>query len=149
MKKIVVFISLLLCAAFYASAQSSEKISNVIECSEVTKAQTAYLSACYQNLVQDSASFEEAFDVLAQKGIFTEKDEASQSINLEKASFVIVKATGIKGGLFYRMFHNPRYAFKECKAMGIIPANADPAMKVNGHQLIALFNGCVSKSEEK
>ena len=70
-------------------------------------------------------------------------------ITLSELSFICTKLGNIKGGLFYTIFPSPRYAFRELKAKGILPQNADPDEKPSGRDVVAVFNGCIPSEQEE
>ncbi|WP_147615547.1 hypothetical protein [Treponema pectinovorum] len=144
--------SLFFCMAFLfalaANAQSSSKLTDIINTDKATFAQAAYLSAIYTNDISDDESYEKAVQKLKEKNILSEKTEPSATLTLEKAAFICAKTVNLKGGLFYTIFKNPRYALIELKAKSIIPALADPEETLTGRDLIALFNGCLPKDDE-
>ena len=148
MKKLI---SVFLCAAtfcFCAAAQSSEKLTELIGTNKATYGQTAYLCEVYSGKIDESATYEQAFEALKQDNYASEKASADTQITLAELSFICANAADLKGGLFYTLFPSPRYAFRELKAKGIIPMNADPDSKVTGRNVIAVFNGCFPSQTE-
>jgi hypothetical protein len=122
-------------------------MSEIIGTEKASYAQAAYLPAIYANLVSDEASQEEAFKALYDNGYFKGNANPQDSLSLSQLSYIYIKAFKIKGGLFCRMFKSPRYAFKELKAQGVLPPEADPAMPVSGHDVIDIFNQCLEMVE--
>ena len=147
MKKSFSFILIALFASFPFFSQSSEQISAIIESEKLTCSQAAYLPAVYANLISESDSESQAFDALKNEGCFSDNDSADSEVSLSKACGILVKALGIKGGLFYTIFQNDRYAYKELKARSIIPQTADPSEKLSGRDFLDLFNACLELSE--
>lgn len=142
MKKKLFSVLIFLFAALYANAQSSQKVSELLETKVLSKGQASYLVATYMNLVQEEASYEEAFNALAEEKFFSSGENFEQPVTLAKASLLCMSAVGLRGGLLYNIFHNSRYAFRELKARTVLPNNSDPDMKINGTDLIALINCC-------
>lgn len=126
------------------NAQSAEKLSALLSTPQITKGQAAYLAATFQNLVSDDASEEESFNVLAEKKFFSGKESADEFITLGKASAVFAKAVNLKGGILYSITHNSRYSYRELKAKGILPYDADPSFKISGRDAIVILDGCSS-----
>lgn len=142
MNKKLFSILVFLFAALYANAQSSQRVSELLEAKVLNKGQASYLVATYMNLVQEEASYEEAFNALAAEKFFSSAENFEQPVTLAKASLLCMNAVGLKGGLFYSIFHNDRYAFRELKARTVLPNTVDPDMKIDGTDLIALINCC-------
>ena len=143
MKKIFACLVFSLLTSISVFSQSSAVLSEMIETEKASYAQASYLPAIYANLVSDEASLEDAFKALSDNGYFNENTNSQESLSLSQLSFIYVKVFQIKGGLFCRMFNSPRYAFKELKAQGVLPPEADPAMSVSGHDVIDIFNQCL------
>lgn len=145
MKKIFA-ITLFAFLAFSVCAQSADKITQIIDSQEITYGQSAWLAcACVQE-DGDSASFEEAMKTAAEKGWIKSGAVSDKPISLQELCGAFVKATGLKGGLFYRLTKADRYAFKQLKANGTLDSYADPSMKVSGQNAVAILNSCVKKS---
>ena len=132
-----------------AFAQSSQKISDILASDEITKGEAAYFACVNKNLTDESATEDEAFAFLAGQNLFGEDESAEEKISVEKACFLIARTENMKGGVFYSIMKNPRYALREFKALGIVPSNADPKRKISGEEFIALFNGFAEKGKIK
>lgn len=149
MKKILLGIAVALISALAVSAQSSELMSKIIKSEKATLAQISYLPALYANRITEEDSEEKAFQVMQESGLFSEEATPDTEATLADVCFVYAKSLGLKGGLFYRLFQSPRYAFKEFKAQGIIPAEADPSMQLSGTDSMDLFSTLTSEGEEE
>lgn len=141
MKKYFLGIFILLAIQLGAFCQNFNRLSQIIDAPEITNGQAAYFVGTYLGTVQDNATDSEAFETLKAKGYFS-KDAASDSyISLKDLCAVYAKVTGVKGGLMFTLSkQSPRYSFKEFKARGWLPGNADPQVKVSGINAVGLFN---------
>jgi hypothetical protein len=54
-------------------------------------------------------------------------------------SFLVMKAFDLPGGIMYRVFPGPRYAYRELQYRGIIQGRQDSARRVSGFWLISLI----------
>ena len=144
MKKQFLLLALVFLAFGALHAQSAEKISEIIGTKKVTYGQMAYLASVYNMRVSEDASYEQAFEALRQAGVISASKQESDAVSLKDASLICANATGLKGGLFYSIFHNPRYAYKELKAKGFLPPTVDSSFTVSGRDAIAILNGCIS-----
>ncbi len=149
MKKILtlLFYSVALC--FCASAQSSQKLTELIASKNATYGQVAYLCQVYSGQIDENADYEQAFNQFKESNKIKNGVSINSSITLSELSFICTKLGNIKGGLFYTIFPSPRYAFRELKAKGILPQNADPDEKPSGRDVIAVFNGCIPSQQEE
>ena len=139
MKKIIlVLISLYVsCTAF---AQSADFITELISSEKVTFGQFCYFSAIYQNLVSEDASETDAVNAFFELGYLPAGVDENTFITYEQASRIFVGFWNIKGGLFYRLSgKSGRYAFKQFKADGIIPAKIDPGMIPGGTDILNIY----------
>lgn len=145
MKKFLALFLFALTAAA-ASAQSAEKITQIIDSGEITYEQSAWLACSYAQLIQDDADYGQAMSAAVEKGWVSSGAVAQNPIDLKDICGLFAKATGLKGGLFYRLTKANRYAYKEIKAMGVLDAAADPSMRVNGQNAVAILNACIKKT---
>lgn len=149
MKKFILILLAVLSFSFGGFAQSAQKVSEILENEEISNAQASYFVCVYQNLADEQVSDSEAFALLGQKDFFKARENADEKISLSKSCYLIAKTAEMKGGIFYSLFNSPRYAFREFKALGIVPQNADPNQKVSGSEFIALLNGFEKKAITK
>lgn len=150
MKKSLILLLAGLFVAIPVFSQSSEQLSQIIKTEKLTYALASYLPALQAQLITDEdsiGSFSDqstsAFDVLKSKGVIAENASADSQITLAALSDLYLKTIGIKGGLFYTITKSPRYAFKELKARGILPQEADPSMSVSGREALDIFSDCL------
>lgn len=143
MKKFFTVLILGILFVFSAAAQSSEKITEILKSEEMNFGQAAYIIATYKSSVAEDADYAEAFQKLQEEGLISEKYESDDMINLATASFLCFRSMNLNGGLFYKIFKNSRYAFKELQAKGALPKDSDPQYSVSGREFFGLFNACV------
>lgn len=142
MKKLILALFAGLFLSGISFAQDAGKITEILNSEKVTYGQAAYLVAVYTGTVSDNASEETAVKKLTEAGLLA-KANAKDSIPLSEYSLLCAKATNLKGGLFYSLFENSRYAVKELKAKGILPMDADPDYSVDGHEALSLLSNCI------
>ena len=143
MKKVLLSAALLYLLSFCAYTQSAEKLTEIIAAPNVTYGQVAYITGVYQGTVQESASYETAFETLQKDGIIKADATPGETISLQETAFLCARATNLKGGLFYTLFHNSRYAYKELKAKKLLPQSTDSSMPVSGRDAIAVLTACI------
>lgn len=147
MKKLIFFFAfaLLLPVSFFA--QSSDQVSKILKSEILTYGEASYLPALYANLISENASETEAFAALQENEYFDSADDSGSLISLSVLANIYMKTFGFKGGLFYTITKSPRYAFKEFKARGFLPVEADPDMLITGRDAVDLFNSCLDVAE--
>lgn len=149
MKKFILVLLATLSFSVCIFAQNAQKISEILESEKISNAQASYFVCVYQNFADEATQENEAFEILAQKNLFKSQEKPEEKISLCQSCYLIAESSEMKGGIFYSIFHSPRYAFREFKALGIVPQNADPKQKVSGSEFIALLNGFEKKSQNK
>ena len=60
-------------------------------------------------------------------------------ISLSNLSFLLMRAFNMKGGLMYRIFPGPRYAYRSMISRNYIQGIADPAMKLDGSRFLLIL----------
>lgn len=147
MKKMLAAIVFAMAFSVAASAQSVEKITEIIDSQETTFGQASYLALSYSEKIDEVASYQDALQSAVELGWVKDGAEASSAISLKEYSALCAKATGLGGGLFYKLTKAPRYAFKELKALGLLNHDADPSNKISGQDAVNLFNACAKRAE--
>lgn len=142
MKKIITILSILFIGAA-AYSQSAQVVTEIIDAPKVTYGQICYLSAVSQNLISESASYEEAVKALADKGIISEQITPDTEITLSNLAYIYAQMFNIKGGLMFRLTKgSPRYAFKQMKSDGVISQNYDPSLILSGREALNIYTSC-------
>lgn len=145
MKKLILSIALSI-FCFCAYSQSAEVVTDILNSDKVTFGQVCYLSAVHQGLVSDDCTYAQAIRTLYENGqvpVTGYEDTALPMVNL---TYIFAQMWNIKGGLFYRIFHGaPRYAFKQMKADGVLPLNADPSNLISGQEALNIYTSCSIK----
>lgn len=142
MKRILTSVLLLLLFAS-VHAQSADVITDILNTKEVTFGQVCYMAAVQQNYIEDTASYSEAIEVLYRKGQIPKIVYEGTVVPMANLAYIYSNMWDVKGGLLYKIFHGaPRYAFKQLKADGVIPANADPSTIVSGAEALNIYTAC-------
>ena len=138
MKKYFLSIFILLAIQLGAFSQNFNRLTQIVDAPQITNGQVAYFVGTYLGTVNDNATDSEAFENMKSSGYISLKDLCA----------VYAKACGVKGGMMFSLSKkSPRYAFKEFKAKGWLPGNADPSLKVSGVNAIGLFNSVTGDAE--
>ncbi len=145
MKRIYLIIaSLFLSAAVYS--QSADVVTDILQTKEVTFGQIAYLSGVRQQFINDDTSYEEAVNVMKNKGFIKKTVNADDPIPYANISYLYLQIwPKARGGFMYRMTNGaPRYAFIFLREEGYIDQHADPADKVDGQKALNLLSECMN-----
>jgi len=72
--------------------------------------------------------------------------DVNGAVTLQELSWLMAKLWDIKGGLMYRATkRSARYAFRQFKVDGILPATADPWKKASGSDVLNMYTACLRK----
>ncbi|MCQ2241584.1 hypothetical protein [Treponema sp.] len=146
MKKIfTLLIAAVLSVCVYA--QSADKVSEIISTKEATYGQSAYLTASALGIVKNNATYEDALEILKDKGVVSSSVKASDVINLRELSWLCAYTWKIEGSLMLKLFNTPRYTFRQMKADEVIADSADPMDVPSGRNLLAVITDCIGKYE--
>jgi outer membrane protein OmpA-like peptidoglycan-associated protein len=74
--------------------------------------------------------------------------QADRAARLDALSLLFMQSFEINGGIFYSIFKNPRYAFREMAHKNFIHGRIDPAMNVTGERLL-FYTGRVLAHKER
>jgi hypothetical protein len=133
----IVLFSLFICLPL--PAQTADEIATLLQNQAVSYQQASSLVLEAAN-VKTPPQREAAFRHAALNRWVPPKASPSDTIRLNQASLLIMRAFDIKGGLLYSIFKSPHYAYRELVYKDIIQGRSDPRMKVSGELLLFLVN---------
>lgn len=138
-KSLGIFLPLVILLASGLEAQSNEFIDQVLQGSGITGKQAAYLVLVASENMGDDADAERAFEMLSQFGWVPSGLVGDQTISTAQYAYILMKAFGVQGGLFYSWFPSPRYAYRELRKLVVIQGNTDPDQDVTGFQAMRMI----------
>ena len=151
MKNFIFIFILSFSATFSVFSQSAEKLSDVLASEKVTLGQLSYLAGTCGLGLPDETDYSTAFEKIKEQNLLPKsviKDASEGDVaTISQAAYLFMKSTNLSGGVMYKLTNAKRYAFKEVKARGILPPNADPNSTLDGHDAFAILNGCLSQSK--
>ena len=126
-------------------AQTAAELDRLLAAPAVSCAQSAHfvLSSLADVGAGDNAAA--AFASAVEKGWFNKGKSADDPIAMKDLSYLLMKAFNISGGLMYRIFPCPRYAFRTMISRGFIQGASDPAMKVSGERFLLILGNVLSE----
>ena len=124
----------------FLSAQTAAELEAVLGTSALSCAQAArFVIASSGPLDAEAGDGSGAFTQALGKGWFPRGTGADEPISMGKLSFLLMKAFGINGGLMYRIFPGPRYAYRAMVSQFYIQGASDPDMKVSGDNFLNIL----------
>jgi len=129
-------------------AQTAAELETLLNTQTVTYAQAARF-ALEAAGAATIASPAEAFR-FAQENNWLPKDAAPDTpARLDGVSLLFAQSFKLKGGIFYSLFKNPHYAYRELVYRQAIQGKADPHAAVSGSQLIFITNKLLAMQEKE
>ena len=116
-------------------AQTGAEIEALLTAEEVRYADAArfVLEAADVTAISDP---EEAFLYAQEKGWLPPRVKADESARMNSMALLLMRAFGMKGGLFFTLFPNAHYAYREMVYHRVIQDRTDPDMRVSGDWLL-------------
>ncbi len=146
MKQIIIVIILLFLIIPSVFSQSNELMDSFLAEEKADVKITAYLVLLSADLIDETAGPEEAADYLMGTpwGI---KVLRSDKITYGNFSMMTMEVLMIRGGLFYTLFHSPRYAAREFNFLGFIPGKTYSAELLTPLEVITGLNAALDWKE--
>ncbi len=144
MKKRLIFLFSMIFTAMAIHAQSADCISELLETQKATMGQVSYLCASHLGIIEESASYEEALTAMKEAGVIRNSKRITINTPVRMGQFTLIlsKCWNIQESLFYKLLKNKRYAFMQCKALGIIPTSTTSVKIVTGREVLNYVTIC-------
>jgi len=135
---ITVAVFLIAAAAF---GQAAEKIDKILETERATFGHAAYLIQTALNDGSDGLDFETAFDRFKNENenLIRNSVSAEDVIPIKTYAFLLMKVFDIKGGMMYRIYPCPRYAYRDLQYLGVIQDKKNPDAVMSGASLLQIL----------
>jgi outer membrane protein OmpA-like peptidoglycan-associated protein len=137
----------LLFLAFSLSAQTAQKMEDLLGKESINYGEaSSFALEASEKAVLDNPN--EAFQAAFSAEMLPKNIDASSSAELDGISLLLMKAFDLKGGLFYMIFQNPHYAYRELVYKDVIQGKSDPEMAVSGEEFLFMINRILSMMED-
>ena len=143
--KKIILMSLLLLILSPLSAQTAQKIEDLLNQSALTWADAAafVLEASEQGVFNNA----NAFSFALEQNWLPQNSRAEEQARLNGIALLLMQSFNRKGGFMYWLFTNPRYAFRELQFLDIIQSRSDPHNAVSGEELLYMVSRLLTMSE--
>ena len=155
MKVFMITAGFLLTIPFFLPAQTAAELEAVLGTPAVSCTQAARFvlassgsAASTGGAASGPISEGSAFEEVVARGWLKEA-APDDAISLGKLSFLMMKAFSMKGGMMYKFFPGPRYAYRIMVSRNFIQGAADPAMTVNGERFLLILGKVLSAEGEE
>ena len=127
----------------------ADEIETLLDTSAVTYAQAAsfVLQVSEVPVSADQAAANRWFEYAAQQQWLPKNAAANDTARLDGVSLLVMRSFDMKGGIFYTLFKNSRYAYRELAYQGIIQGRIDSAMPVSGDTLLYIINKLLEQED--
>jgi len=139
MKKELLIIAVSLVLISVIHAQTAAELEAVLESTAITNTQAA--SFVIRSVDSDFTG--NAFEQAVERG-WLKSASPDEKITLGRLSFLFMKAFEMTGGLMYRIFPGPRYAYRTMLSRNFIHGDSDPAMTVSGDRFLLILGRILS-----
>ena len=154
LKKSILFYFLMTVPVFLHS-QTALVIEEILNMQEVSMQQAAWLvleaaNTSYSANIPysaDTSSQIDAFRYAIEQNWLPGMAEGGDIIRFDQLSYLIMRAFDIRGGIFYSIFRNPHYAYRELVYRNIIFGRTYPGMAVSGYTMLYVVNRVLSYRE--
>ena len=99
----------------------------------------AYMILVASAQIGEDASTADAYAMLLEKKWLSAAHAASAPIRLDVYCALLMRSLDLKGGLMYRIFPGPRYAYRELVAKGIVNASGGPKRFLSGDEVMRIL----------
>jgi hypothetical protein len=139
-------ICLLVCPVFSAAQSTAVEIETLLDTKVVTYAQAARFVLEAAD-VKKTANPQEAFDYAVERKWLPRNTAIDDPAKLAGISLLLMRSFDIRGGLFYTLFKNPHYAYRELVNIDVIQGRHAPGMTVSGERLLFYVNRVLASQE--
>lgn len=126
-------------------AQDASYFSDIIEAEAINWEQASFLVLIGGELVPMGTSPREAWEQLLSTYWFTNVPEIESLPTVAEFCGIATRTLNYKGGLFYTLFKNNRYAYRDLAFKSIVPSHLDPQANLNGLDALKIIEGLLDE----
>jgi hypothetical protein len=130
-------------------AQTAREMDTLLEAESLNYAQAARFILSASGVLGDNISPGTAFAAAQSRGWVPRKAAAGDPVKLGGAALLLMKSFDLRGGLFYRFFPNPRYAYRELVYRRVIQGAADSSMPLSGEYFFQILGRTMDYAETR
>ncbi|MDR2900088.1 MAG: OmpA family protein [Treponema sp.] len=144
--KIVILLTVIVSLVVPLSAQTAEKVEGLLNTNALTWSEAAFfaLEVSEQAMLENP---DEAFRYALDRKWFPQNISANDYARLNGISLLLMKAFELKGGIFFSVFNNSHYAYRELVYKDIIQGKRDPEITVSGEEFLFMISRILSMKE--
>lgn len=122
--------------------QSAQKVDDILETTKTTFGQAAYVILTALHDDTDEMDFDTAFDRFKNENqnVIRDSITAKDVIPIKTYAFLLMRAFNIKGGMLYRIYPCPRYAYRDLRYLTVIQGNNNPDASMTGAAMLQILS---------
>jgi hypothetical protein len=132
----------------YIYTQDASYLSDIIESDAISWEQASFLILAGGDFLPEDIKPRDAWDELLSTYWFSNVPERESRITVAEFCGIATKTLDYKGGLFYSLFKNNRYAFRDLRFKAIVPAHLDPQAKLKGLDALSITERLMEEVEK-
>ena len=134
------FFVVALIPASYASAQSADRIDELLAQESAQTGSAAYLILAAADLIDESAPSSRAIEYAIGEGMLPPDTEADDALTFGRFSYLLTRSFDIPGGVMYRLVPGPRYAAREVVFQGWSRKRRDTGELLDGETVVRILS---------
>jgi hypothetical protein len=147
MKKALVCI-ILFAAAGAVYGQTAGEMDALLENQVLTYGQAARFVFAAAEIAADNSP-DAAFTLAQSRGWIPAAAGSLYPVRFDQAAFLLMRAFDLEGGLLYRLFPGPRYAYREFVYRRIIQGPVDSSMTLSGEEFLNILGRILDVVESR
>jgi hypothetical protein len=147
-KHIILFCVFCFLGLGFLSAQTAAEIETLLRTSAVTYGQAVSFVLRASDTLKTSDP-RAAFNYAAEHSWLPKNVSVDSQARLDGISLLFMQSFGLKGGIFYSLFKNPHYAYRELEARSAFKGKYDPLNAVSGDQILFITSRILSIVESE
>ena len=149
--KLLIIFSFFIFPFSFVNPQTAAELDRMLETKAVTVGQAARFAMGAAGLVPEwlsgTAAETTAHEAAQMRGFI--KGEPEDAITLQDMAFLLVNIFEIKGGLVYKLFPNPRYAYREMIYRRLIQGRSYWNMELDGPRFLQILGRTLNYTGER
>ena len=122
--------------------QSAERVDTILKTEKATFGQAAYLIQTSLKDDSNELDFDAAFDRFKSEheNLIRDSVTAEDVLPVKTYAFLLMKTFDIKGGMMYRIYPCPRYAYRDLQYLAVIQGKNDPDAPMTGAAMLQILS---------
>lgn len=125
-------------------SQDASFFTTVLDSQRITWEQAAFLAMAGSGRVPDTVSPNKAWESLSKTQWYTNIPEKHSPISVQQFSYLLAMSFNVNGGLWFTLFNNERYAYREMVFKSVVPGSFDPHSYIKGPDAMKILEKAIA-----